>query len=60
MGYVKATDVLPNALLHHIQKYIDGETLYPRRSKMKKKWSDNTNTKKILAVKNNNIYQDWH
>lgn len=60
MGYVKATDVLPEELLHQIQEYIDGEILYiPRRSDLKKKWGDKTDTKEILATRNHNIYQEW-
>ncbi|MDI9242117.1 CD3324 family protein [Fusibacillus kribbianus] len=60
MGYIKATDVLPDELLLEIQKYVDGQLIYiPRCSKKKKKWGDNTDTKGVLRIRNQAIYQDW-
>lgn len=60
MGYTKATDVLPQKLVEHIQSYVDGKLLYiPRKPSAKREWGDNTDTKKIIAARNLNIYLDY-
>ncbi|SNT02206.1 Mor transcription activator family protein [Anaerovirgula multivorans] len=60
MGYVKATDVLPQDLLDRIQNYIDGEYIYiPRKTENRKAWGEKTNTKAENLIRNMGIYSDY-
>lgn len=41
MGYIKASDVLPEELISEIQKYIDGQMLYvPRKGEEHSGWGE--------------------
>lgn len=56
MGYKNANDVLPQDLLHAVQKYIDGEYVYiPRKADNKLPWGANTDTRKELKERNEEI-----
>jgi Mor family transcriptional regulator len=56
MGYKKANDILPQALLIAVQQYIDGEYMYiPRKTDSKLPWGANTNTRKIVKARNKEI-----
>lgn len=58
MSYKKANVVLPNELVEQIQKYIDGEYIYiPRKAGNKQSWGSNTDTKRELAIRNNEIFK---
>lgn len=60
MGYVKATEILPADMIEQIQKYVDGEVVYiPKQNNRKKSWGENTDTKRILSVRNAKIYDDY-
>lgn len=57
MGYIKASDILPREVIEVIQSYIDGEYIYiPKLESNKKSWGENTNTKKEIRNRNNQIY----
>lgn len=60
MSYIKANDILPQELLEIIQSYIDGEYIYiPRKESNKKNWGENTETKREIAIRNENIYREY-
>lgn len=57
MGYVRATEVLPNDIIKLIQTYVEGELIYiPKQNK--KGWGTNTETKEILRKRNDGIFAD--
>ncbi|GFZ30243.1 hypothetical protein CSC2_07690 [Clostridium zeae] len=56
MRYEKAQNILPNSIIEQIQKYIDGGYIYiPRKDENKKAWGENTDTKKQLSDRDNEI-----
>lgn len=58
MGYVRATEVLPDDIIRLIQTYVEGELIYiPRQNK--KRWGTNTETKEILQRRNDQIFADF-
>ena len=60
MSYKKANNLLPAELVELIQKYVDGEYIYiPRREDNKKSWGSSTATRRVLAVRNAAIYNDY-
>lgn len=60
MSYKKANYILPIELLELIQKYVDGECIYiPRKSSERKEWGSKTSTRKELALRDMQIYQDY-
>ena len=60
MSYKKAEAILPIEVIELIQKYVDGECIYiPKKDGNKLSWGSNTSTKKILKIRNANIYKDY-
>lgn len=60
MGYKNAAQVLPQALIKEIQRYIDGVYLYiPRKTENKRSWGEATNARLMLQVRNICIFQDY-
>lgn len=58
MGYVKATDVLPEEVLDLIQKYIQGEYIYiPKKECNRKIWGQTTKSKEKTSARNADIYK---
>ena len=56
MSYKKANDVLPQALLHAVQQYIDGEYMYiPRKEGNKLQWGTHTETRRTRQARNSEI-----
>jgi len=61
MSYIKAFEILPIEIIEQVQKYIDGEIIYiPKREGQKKSWGENTDTKRVLSIRNASIYADYH
>lgn len=56
MSYLRAEEILPNEILEIIQQYVSGRTIYIP-SKGKQVWGSQTDTKQILKVRNQEIYQ---
>lgn len=57
MGYKKGSTILPAELIEQIQKYVDGESVYiPRISEKRRKWGENTRSRKALEERNAEIY----
>ena len=60
MSYRNVYDLLPEEIVAQIQEYIDGQAIYiPKKESNKKCWGDNTDTRQVLAARNNRIYQDF-
>ncbi len=60
MSYLNAEIILPKELVQVIQKYIDGETIYiPKRGDNHKSWGSQTDTKKVMALRNRNIFMEY-
>lgn len=60
MKYRKALDILPTDLINIIQEYIDGEFLYiPKKPNNHKAWGENSGIKKILKIRNAEIYKKY-
>ena len=56
MGYVSASNVLPEELIEQIQKYAEGQTIYIPKSRNKRcKWGENTDTKSYIAERNEKL-----
>lgn len=60
MSYINAKKLLPENILEIIQEYIEGEYIYiPKKDESKKSWGANTNIKKELASRNDEIYKQY-
>ncbi len=60
MGYVKAEKVLPQNIIHLIQKYVDGQNIYiPKREGCRKAWGSITESKNIIEKRNMEIYTEY-
>jgi len=60
MSYRKAETVLPKELLMLVQEYAQGQYLYiPRKSEDRKCWGDNTDSKQLLRLRDNEIYHKY-
>jgi Mor family transcriptional regulator len=60
MGYRKAEEILPMALIALIQKYVDGESIYiPRKENQRKEWGDKTSIRQELQLRNLQILNDF-
>lgn len=60
MGYQNPLNQLPKELIEQIQEFVDGKIIYiPKKQANKKTWGENTDTKKFLAIRNRQIYQDY-
>ena len=56
MKYKNAKVVFPKSLLEEIQKYVQGDLIYiPKSSDRYEKWGTNTETKAVLARRNQEI-----
>ena len=55
MKYKKATDILPDKLLKEVQKYIEGESLYIPKTNNRKKWGEETGSKRFYLQRNEEI-----
>lgn len=60
MKYVSANDILPEALLLEVQKYVQGTTLYiPSPKQRKKKWGEMSGQRAYLKERNEQIRQQF-
>ena len=55
MKYRKASDILPDALLKEVQKYIEGEALYIPKGKARKKWGEASGGRTFFQQRNEEI-----
>lgn len=60
MSYKKAEEILPLEIIQLIQQYVDGETIYiPRKDNERQEWGKNTETRRELANRNEQIFKDF-
>ena len=60
MSYIKAEDILPEALIAQIQQYADGVSIYiPRRAENRRAWGNGTHYKTELRERNSRIRADY-
>ena len=60
MSYHNSIELLPKELIEQIQEYIEGKVIYiPKKQSNRKKWGENTDTRKILTARNTQIYLDY-
>ncbi|MFE6799245.1 CD3324 family protein [Paenibacillus chitinolyticus] len=58
MKYISASEILPEDLIHQIQKYIQGKTLYiPAPKGYRKKWGKDSRQREFLQKRNAEIRQ---
>lgn len=56
MKYVSASEILPDYLLHEIQKYVQGNVLYiPSPDGRRKKWGQISGQREFLEKRNQDI-----
>jgi Mor family transcriptional regulator len=60
MKYVNADIIFPEELLKEIQKYVQGGMVYvPKPEGLRKKWGENSGSRKYLHQRNNEIRQKF-
>ena len=58
--YVKATAILPEALIAEIQKYVQGEAIYiPKPEAAYQKWGTRSGGRKLLDDRNRTIKRSF-
>lgn len=55
MKYINAAEILPEELLHEIQRYIDGDILYIPKASRKKEWGMDSGSKRYYMERNREI-----
>ncbi|HHT43184.1 MAG TPA: hypothetical protein GX014_07280 [Firmicutes bacterium] len=59
--YVKAEDVLPEALLEEIQEYVQGVEIYiPKKPETKLGWGELNGTRRLIRRRNQEIVQRYN
>lgn len=54
--YKNAKDVLPDALLHQLWKYVEGETIYiPKREQCRAAWGSLSGSRREYEMRNEQI-----
>lgn len=60
MGYIRATEILPEGLIEEIQEYVNGQVIYIPKIKSKRcKWGEKTDTKAYFKERNFEIYNSY-
>ncbi|BBH24288.1 hypothetical protein Back11_56330 [Paenibacillus baekrokdamisoli] len=60
MKYINADSIFPEELLNEIQKYIHGGMVYVSKPQgLRKKWGENSGSRKYLDHRNNEIRQKF-
>lgn len=60
LKYKSAEKILPKELMDEVQKYIQGEYLYvPKAEGSRKKWGDNSDYRRNLSIRNDNIRKEY-
>lgn len=56
MSYINIYDVLPKEIVEQIQEYVEGVKVYiPKRADSRKSWGTSTDTKQLIASRNQQI-----
>ncbi len=60
MGYQNPIDLLPKELIEQLQEYVDGQIIYiPKKKTNRKRWGENTDTRRFLSSRNRQIFADF-
>lgn len=59
MKYRKANEVLPDALLKEVQKYVNGETLYIPKCQSRQKWGEGSGARAYYRQRNQEIREKF-
>lgn len=60
MKYVNADLIFPEELLQEIQKYVHGGLVYvPKREESRKKWGENSGSRRYLNHRNHEIREKF-
>ena len=60
MCYKNGKEILPEALLKELQKYVQGELIYiPKEDNLRKAWGENNGTRKLIKERNMEIYTSY-
>ena len=60
MSYIKAEEILPEALIRQIQEYADGVYIYiPRKPGTRHAWGQETGYRAELKLRNDRIRRDY-
>ena len=60
MKYSNGKQVLPEALIGEIQKYIQGEYIYiPKKPEAKKRWGESSGNRELIRARNTEIHQKF-
>ena len=59
MKYKNAADILPDALLEELQKYVSGEALYVPAGNQRKKWGDQNGARQFYQQRNEDIRRQF-
>lgn len=60
MKYRNASEVLPEALLKEIQKYVSGETLYIPTKEERVGWGESSGAKAFYTKRNEEIREKYY
>ncbi len=55
IGYKNAADVLPEALIAQIRRYVEGEAIYIPKAERRTKWGENSGTRNEYNDRNRRI-----
>lgn len=58
MSYLRAEEILPQALIEEIQQYVSGKSIYIP-STGKQDWGSRTETKQALLTRNREIFRQY-
>lgn len=57
MKYKNAADILPDTLLHELQKYVSGEVIYVPSGESRRRWGEDSGARQFYAARNEEIRQ---
>ena len=58
IGYRNAADVLPEALIHEIRRYVEGEAIYIPKADQRSRWGENNGRKNEYEDRNRRIAEE--
>ncbi len=59
MRYRNASDVLPEELVREVQKYVAGATLYFPKDSQRKKWGEESGSRRFFQQRNDEIRRKY-
>ena len=59
MRYAKAEELLPIEVIHLIQEYVDGQSIYIPKKSQRLNWGTKTHIRQELAARDKKIYREF-